>query len=117
MGVATGPQGVYAVSSSIVAYSLSGSSPQVFQSAAAPNASRDDVLQAPLAGGPSTVLASSAEEESIVQIAVDANRLYWLTTNQDATGKMMSVPLSGDVPSTLVQAQDGSPSGLAIDFS
>lgn len=140
LGVTAGPLGVYAVvltalgpgPTSVLAYTSSGGSPRTLLTSsggglqgpiAADGAnvylvstthSTNDVLQIPVAGGPAVVLASLPGFVS--EIAIDANRLYWIGDDPPSdTSTLMSVPLSGGIPTPLVQ--DGLQTSFAVDSS
>jgi outer membrane protein assembly factor BamB len=78
------------------------------------NGSAASVLRVPIGGGPSVTLASS-RPPSIVAVAVDAARVYWLEGEGTiGMGAVAAVDKSGGTPVVLASGlQD--PSALAVD--
>src|SRR5580692_1981167 len=63
-------------------------------------------------GGGSVFTTLASGQNSPYRIAVDAKRVYW--TNQ-VGGTVMSAPIDGGTPTTLVSGLDGELFGIAVD--
>jgi hypothetical protein len=73
------------------------------------------VMQAPVRGGPATVIATE-QPNARATIAVDDTSVYWLatTTLDHPSGSVMKAPIGGGELVALTSSQY-SPSGLAVD--
>lgn len=73
------------------------------------------IMQAPLHGGPATVIASHQPYAS-ESIAVDSTSIYWLTTKtlDYPSGSVMKAPIGGGELTTLASNQY-SPTGIVVD--
>jgi hypothetical protein len=73
------------------------------------------IMQAPLRGGPATVIASRQPYAS-ESIAVDSTSIYWLTTKtvDYPSGSVMKAPIGGGALTTLA-SNEYSPTGIVVD--